>query len=209
MRLAYHSPLILLLLVGCNSGDNSAAAPAVVPDSVHVARAIAGLRPQVEVEGRPQARWSLAERMEHYKVPGISVAIISGGKVVWAGGFGVKEAGTTDSVTTATLFQAASISKPVTATAMLRLVSQRKVALDTNVNRYLKSWQGPDNKFPATEKEAARPGLTKVISLVDALDVIKVDGLLSLVPITIEMKARGAAAGPDLRARLTREFRVE
>ena len=37
--------------------------------------------------------------MAHYKVPGLSVAIISGGKVVWAGGFGVKEAGTTDSVT--------------------------------------------------------------------------------------------------------------
>lgn len=43
-------------------------------------------------------------------------------------------------------------------------------------------------EFPATESEAARPGLTKVISLVDALDVIKVDGLLSVVPLTIDFK---------------------
>lgn len=43
-------------------------------------------------------------------------------------------------------------------------------------------------EFPATDKNPTRPGLTKVISLVDALDVIKVDGLLSLVPITTEIK---------------------
>jgi predicted RND superfamily exporter protein len=43
-------------------------------------------------------------------------------------------------------------------------------------------------EVPATDKEAARPGLTKVISLVDALDVIKVDGLLAIVPLTIDFK---------------------
>jgi predicted RND superfamily exporter protein len=43
-------------------------------------------------------------------------------------------------------------------------------------------------EFPATEQEAARPGLTKVISLVDAIDVIKVDGLLAVVPLTIDFK---------------------
>jgi len=155
MRLLRLSPLAVLIVLGCNSGDNSAAAP-VVPDSVHVARAIASLRPSVEIEGRPASRWSLAERMAHYKAPGVSVAIISGGKVVWAGGFGVTEAGTNDSVTATTLFQAASISKPVTATAMLRLVSQGKIALDTNVNRYLTSWQVPDNRFTVTEKVTLR-----------------------------------------------------
>ena len=152
-----HLPLVLLLTaIACSSGDNSATAVPVVPDSVHIARAIASLRPQVEIEGRPDQRWSLSERMAHYKVPGLSVAIISGGKIVWAGGFGVKEAGTADSVTASTLFQAASISKPVAATGMLRLVSEGKVALDTNVNQYLKSWQVPDNKFTATEKVTLR-----------------------------------------------------
>jgi len=156
MRLFRISLFAQVAVLGCNSGDNSVATPAGVPDSVHLARAVAGLRPAVEVEGRPVARWSLAERMAHHKVPGLSVAIIAGGKVVWAGGFGVKETGTTDSVTATTLFQAASISKPVAATGMLRLVSQGVVALDTNVNRYLKSWQVPDNKFTALEKVTLR-----------------------------------------------------
>jgi CubicO group peptidase (beta-lactamase class C family) len=156
MRFLHLTPIFLLTAAGCSSGDNSATAVPIVPDSVHIERAIAALRPAVEIEGRPSQRWSLAERMAHYKVPGISVAIISGGKIVWAGGFGVKEAGTTDSVTPTTLFQAASISKPVAATGMLRLVSEGKVALDTNVNRYLKSWQVPDNKFTATEKVTLR-----------------------------------------------------
>ncbi len=43
-------------------------------------------------------------------------------------------------------------------------------------------------EFPATDTEAARPGLTKVISLVDAIDEVKVDGLLSMVPLTIDFK---------------------
>lgn len=141
--------------MACNSGDKSAAAPAL-PDSVRVVRALAGLRPGVEVEGRPAPRWALAERMAHYKVPGVSIAVISGGRIVWAGGFGVKETGTTDSVTASTLFQAASISKPVAATGMLRLVSLGTLALDTNVNRYLRSWQVPDNRFTATEKVTLR-----------------------------------------------------
>jgi CubicO group peptidase (beta-lactamase class C family) len=150
------SPFVFTLVAACAKGENSASTPPVVPDSVHLARAVAALRPAVEIQGRPEQRWSLAERMAHYKVPGISVAIISGGKIVWAGGFGVKEVGTNDSVTASTLFQAASISKPVTATGMLRLVSQGKLALDTNVNRYLKSWQLPDNKFTTTEKVTLR-----------------------------------------------------
>jgi CubicO group peptidase (beta-lactamase class C family) len=68
----------------------------------------------------------------------------------------VKETGTADSVTAETLFQAASISKPVAATAMLQLVQEGKLALDENVNSYLKSWQLPDNAFTATEKVTLR-----------------------------------------------------
>ena len=101
-------------------------------------------------------QWALAERMANYKVPGVSIAVIEGGRVSWARGVGVKEAGKPDSVTPATLFQAASISKPVAATAMLRLVERGTLALDTNVNTYLTSWKVPDNKFTAKEKVTLR-----------------------------------------------------
>jgi CubicO group peptidase (beta-lactamase class C family) len=135
------------------AGATRAAAPG---DTARIGRVLGGLRPPVEIAGKPAARWTLAERMEHYKVPGVSIAVVEGGRLTWARGFGVKEAGKPDSITPATLFQAASISKPVAATAMLRLVERGTLNLDTNVNKYLTSWKVPDNKFTAVEKVTLR-----------------------------------------------------
>lgn len=106
-----------------------------------------GLLPAVLVAGDSVPAYSIAARMEHYKVPGVSIAVINDGKVEWARGYGVKQAGSTDSVTTATRFQAASISKPVAATAALRLVEEGRLDLDADVNDDLKSWRVPDNEF--------------------------------------------------------------
>jgi CubicO group peptidase (beta-lactamase class C family) len=98
----------------------------------------------------------LTERLAHYKVPGVSVAVINNGKLEWAKGYGVIEAGSTKPVTTETRFQAASISKPVAAMAALALVEQGKLRLDENVNAKLKSWQVPDNEFTKDEKVTLR-----------------------------------------------------
>ncbi|MDC3954364.1 serine hydrolase [Polyangium jinanense] len=118
-----------------------------------------GLRPHVEIVGRPPVRWTLEERMAHHHVPGISIAVIEGGRIAWARGFGVKTAGSADpkdAVTPDTLFQAGSISKLVTATAMLRLVERGTLELDTDVNRYLKTWKVPDNEYTEKEKVTLR-----------------------------------------------------
>lgn len=124
----------------------AAKAATTLPTAQRVERVLNGLRPKVEIEGAP-VRWSLAERMAAHKVPAVSIAIIDGGRVVWAQGFGVTEVGGHDPVTATTLFQAASNSKPITVSAMLRLVDQGKLALDTNVNEYLKSWKLPENEL--------------------------------------------------------------
>ena len=79
--------------------------------------------------------------MAKYKVPGVSVAVINNGKLEGAKGYGVTEAGGATPITPETLFQAASISKPVAALAALALVEQRKLNLDENVNAKLKGWQ--------------------------------------------------------------------
>ncbi|HET7550547.1 MAG TPA: serine hydrolase, partial [Gemmatimonadaceae bacterium] len=110
-----------------------------------------GLLPGVLVAGDSVPTYSIAARMEHYKVPGISIAVINDGKIEWARGYGVQEVGSSDSVTASTRFQAASISKPVAATAALRLVEEGKLKLDANVNDELKSWRVPDNKFTAKQ----------------------------------------------------------
>jgi CubicO group peptidase (beta-lactamase class C family) len=93
--------------------------------------------------------------MAELKVPGMSVAIIHDGKIEWARGFGVKEIGGAP-VTPDTLFQAASISKPVFALAVLRLAEQGKVDLNEDVNQYLKSWKLPENEFTRTTKVTLR-----------------------------------------------------
>ncbi|MEA2488617.1 MAG: hypothetical protein QOH21_409 [Acidobacteriota bacterium] len=94
--------------------------------------------------------------MAHYGVPGVSVAVVDGGRIVWSRAFGVQEVGGSEPVTPATLFQAASISKVIAATATLRLVDDGKLDLDTDVNRYLRSWHVPENEFTAREKVTLR-----------------------------------------------------
>src|SRR5947209_2901257 len=91
-------------------------------------RVLDGLRPPIAIKGKTAVRWTMAERMRDHHVPGASVAIIDGGRIVWAGAFGVKESGNNDPVSTSTLFQAQSISKAVSATAILRLAESGRLS---------------------------------------------------------------------------------
>ena len=96
------------------------------------------------LDGGPDATpQTIAERMAHYHVPGLSLAVIRDERIVWIGAYGVRTAGTTDAVDIGTLFQAASISKTVAAAATMRLVEAGWLALDGDVNRELKSWRLP------------------------------------------------------------------
>jgi len=109
-----------------------------------------GLLSAVLVKGDPGR--TIQERMKFYKVPGVSVAVINDYKVEWARGYGVKDIETKEPVTTETLFQAGSISKPVAAMTALKRVEQGKIALDQNINDKLTSWKLPDNEFTAKRK---------------------------------------------------------
>jgi len=113
---------------------------------VKIQRVENGLLPPVIIKGQPPAQMKLAEGMNFYKTPAVSVAVINNGRIEWAKGYGVREEGTNQPVTQETRFQAASISKPVAAMAALRLVQEGKLSLDENVNAKLKSWKMPDKK---------------------------------------------------------------
>lgn len=114
-----------------------------------------GLLPAVVVKGQTQPL-KLADQMAKYKVPGVSVAVINNGKLEWAKGYGVAEVGGTAPISADTLFQAASISKPVAALAALALVEQGKLSLDEDVNAKLTSWQVPENDFTKEQKVTLR-----------------------------------------------------
>jgi CubicO group peptidase (beta-lactamase class C family) len=91
------------------------------------------------------------------KAVGVSVALINNYEVVWAKGFGVTKKGTNDSVTDQTIFQAASISKSITAIAIMKEIERGKFTLNENVNDLLISWHIPKNNYtnssPVTVKE--------------------------------------------------------
>ncbi len=67
-----------------------------------------GLRPNRLRADEALPRWSLQERMAHYHIPGVAIAVLRGGKVVAARGFGLREAGTSDAVDADTLFSVGS-----------------------------------------------------------------------------------------------------
>ncbi|MBB4129054.1 CubicO group peptidase (beta-lactamase class C family) [Xanthomonas translucens] len=105
-----------------------------------------GLLPAVVVQDRAAATLSLREQMDALHVPGVSIAVIRGGRIDWAKGYGVTAAGGAP-VDARTLFQAGSVSKPVAAMAALKLVQEKRLALDTPVNTLLKTWKLPDSAY--------------------------------------------------------------
>jgi CubicO group peptidase (beta-lactamase class C family) len=100
--------------------------------------------------------FTLRQLMDSFYVPGLSVAVIDDYKIVWAKGYGVTEPGGNTPITTKTLFQAGSISKPVAAAGALWLVERGKLSLDEDVNKELKTWKVPENEFTKTQKVTLR-----------------------------------------------------
>jgi len=117
----------------------------------HIQRVTSGLIGPVILKGDQHAARTLSQRMKDLNVPGVSIAVIHGGKIEWARGFGFRSVGGPP-VDDATLFQAASISKPLSAMAVLRLVQQGKLSLDADINTYLSTW-----KLPTAPVAAGKP----------------------------------------------------
>lgn len=82
-------------------------------------------------------------------VPGAAVAVVAGGELVWAGGFGVRDRDTGEPVLADTVFQAGSNSKSLTAWAVLRLAEQGRIALDASVDEQVAGWQLPAGGYPS------------------------------------------------------------
>jgi CubicO group peptidase (beta-lactamase class C family) len=127
------------------------------------------------------------ELLAQFKVPAVSVVVIRDFKIDWARAWGVKSTRTGEAATVDTLFQAASISKPVAAMASLRAVQDGRFTLDQDINTILKSWRlsprplaqgeivtprmlmshtsGTDDGFgfPGYNPEAPRPSIVEIL----------------------------------------------
>jgi CubicO group peptidase (beta-lactamase class C family) len=130
-----------------------------------IAAVESGLMPQTVVRGREPAPATIAQRMERYRVPGVSIAIIHDGKIEWARSYGLADVESKRIVSLETLFQAASMSKPVAAVAALQLVEDGRVSLDEDVNLRLKSWKVPATDFTVKKPVTLRGLLTHTAGL--------------------------------------------
>ncbi|RPJ77463.1 MAG: hypothetical protein EHM20_06190, partial [Alphaproteobacteria bacterium] len=74
---------------------------------------------------------------DYYEIPGISLALIKDGQVVYHKTYGVKNSYTQESVNDSTLFRAASLTKPVFAFAVCRLAEKGIIDLDRPLYQYL------------------------------------------------------------------------
>ena len=149
------SAVLLTALLALTACSRRVATPE--PDvAARIARIERELLPTTRVEGRSYTPVSIQERMRALGVPAVSVAVINGGRIEWAKAYGYADVESQRPATTATLFQAASISKPVAAMGALRLVEEGRLALDDDVNLKLRSWKLPANELTAKQPVTLR-----------------------------------------------------
>lgn len=140
--------VLSIILLGCSTKDESGNARAGDPDISVTENSLGRV---VYFEG--DSLWNIEERMKFYGIPGASIAVIKDNNIAWAKGYGIMvRDDSSKRVTTETLFQAASISKPVSGYAVLKTVESGKINLTDDVNTWLNSWKLPDNEFTKDRK---------------------------------------------------------
>jgi CubicO group peptidase (beta-lactamase class C family) len=89
----------------------------------------------------------VSKLMSDGDVPGLSIALIRDAKIYWARGFGFKDANTKEIVDLSTMFEAASLSKPVFAYAVMKMVERGEIDLDTPLSKYLPAYIDNDERL--------------------------------------------------------------
>jgi CubicO group peptidase (beta-lactamase class C family) len=160
--------MAFLATVGFGGAVGSAQSPPSAPAVLSTRTAEGaenGLIPRIILAGEAGRTYNLLDRMKQFNVPGVSAALFNDHEIIWARGFGSANSARYSPVDRRTRFQAASISKSVTALAVLRLVEDKHLDLDRDVNDYLKSWKVPDSPFLQVEKVTIRRLLSHTAGL--------------------------------------------
>ncbi|MGM9897692.1 MAG: serine hydrolase domain-containing protein [Enterococcus faecalis] len=113
------------------------------------------------------AHINMEESMEYYNVKGLSIAEINNAQISRTEHYGVLEAGTTNIVNSNTIFSACSISKFLTGMLVMLLAEQGVVNLDEDINKKLKSWKIPDNRFTQNKNVTLRNLLCHQSGIID------------------------------------------
>lgn len=146
-----------------------------------------GIRNQVKFLGEPEDLSSIKNKMLEYKIPAISLAVINRGHIEWANVYQNPHFIEVQKLNCTSLFQAASLSKPLTVLAALRMYSAGEIDLDKNIQSYLKDFVLPLGKQTADNPVTFRnifshtsgispggyDGYAKALVLPSDLDILK------------------------------------
>ena len=100
---------------------------------------------QLEFQERLDQR--IPDWMDRYEVPGVTIALINNGEIVWANAYGFADVSHQVRMTPETVCRVESISKSVTARGVMKLVEMGKIQLDDPVYLHLKSWEFPESDY--------------------------------------------------------------
>ncbi len=131
-------------------------------DTARIVRIERDIRPVPIVPGN---RSTISARMGELNIPAVSIAVVDSGRIVWAKTYGIADVASGQPATPDTRFQAASMSKPVASMAALRLVEERKLSLDADVNTGLRSWTIRTNNLTTATPVTLRMLLTHTAGL--------------------------------------------
>lgn len=158
MRILKFSPFLLILLISCAKQTEQTENDKKLLEE-RITRIENGLQLNFQIkygDSTSVSYYNIEERMKELGIPGVSVAVLNNGVVEWAKGYGMADSLENRKVTPTTLFQAASISKPIAATRAHQLAEKGIVHIDSNINKYLSSWKLPENEFTVNEKVTLR-----------------------------------------------------
>jgi CubicO group peptidase (beta-lactamase class C family) len=104
-----------------------------------------GIRGEVKFWEEPEILSSISNKMFEYNIPAVSLAVIHQGKIEWADTYQNADF-REEELDCTSIFQAASLSKPVTFLAALRMHAAGEIDLDKNIQTYLKDFVIPQGK---------------------------------------------------------------
>lgn len=153
----YMRKSIVLFLILATYFSNAQQVPATVAERI---RSVENSLAPAVVFGDSIPSFNLEQEMMKRGIVGLSIAVVKDFKLDWAKGYGWADTDEKRPVTTATRFQAASISKSVSSLGMLKLVQQGKIDLNADINNYLKTWKFPYDSLSKNKKITLRNLLT-------------------------------------------------
>jgi CubicO group peptidase (beta-lactamase class C family) len=149
--------LLAIALFSCDKSGSNKIQKTIAQDSslVHQEAVLNNLKPFHYLKTKPKTQ-NVEDLMQKYKIPGLRVVFTDKGKISWSKSYGYANLNDSIKVDDKTVFQGASLGKPVTTMAALKLVEQGILNLDEDVNNKLIGWKVPTNEFTKKEKVTLR-----------------------------------------------------